>query len=663
MLKGFFQTYVPGHTIEQNIYGVDDNENDEDPRQAQHEGLEFEPAPKDENEVVDDKDCVYDRIQQLPVEKEDKSILVVPESAVIVQVSVSTNENTHNSDSWNNDYDADDECRHQNDCSRSVASSTSTIVSHVEITSSSIPPSDGNNHYLWHIKVILSCLLLLLCIMVTLAVNFEEKMDVENRLGVSGYILLLINVVLLYLLAAFEGALVCLVGLQPLDKELYRDSHPITYRCVTLAHDGNSMSRFIAGKQCMLIFLVFLIDFLTAPMDDVCVLGLPDWACNIFLHWKMAVAVITVLLADIVPQLLGAECMLDFMNSYVMLSVIHLALGVERSGLFHAAYLVPIAVERYQGVDLGYGYVGGTTDICDGCDGAGDNNSSARTRNQRCENKFIFGGKVVMSLTLFSFALVLIAIALFNGATTMWDEVDDGLSFLLFLIMIIWVAVVQGMQIALFALKRTSIRDLKRTHWSAHVNFQAAFGAGNIEPFLIGRQIFVTASLFYLSKVTHLLNNNNEDDDDGFDILQGTASPNFREIFVSNVLGVLVTAIPLLWGRLAAACMPRLFLSNLLILPNIYFCKAIGSLGIVDASWPIVAVLKSPYLGWYKCDADYLPNYMGGTTDRASRIDASCASSFNNGDKNRVSRHADGELEGDDSLHAPLIPRGKEYSV
>mmetsp|Transcript_11120 Transcript_11120/g.16837 ORF Transcript_11120/g.16837 Transcript_11120/m.16837 type:complete len:328 (-) Transcript_11120:136-1119(-) len=322
-----------------------------------------------------------------------------------------------------------------------------------------------------------------------------------------------------------------------------------------------------------------------------------------------------------------------------------MALGVECSGLFHAAYLVPMSVERYQGVDLGYGCGPQSSN-------ANNDNGSTSSYSKRCD-RYLFWARVVMSLVLFSFALGMIVNAMFNGVTGTWGKVDDSLSLLLFLFMIIWVALVQGMQIALFALKKTSLRNLKRTHWSAYINFKAAFGTGNIEPFLIGRQIFVTASFFYLSKVTHLLSAD--------DNAEGDPLSKFREFFVSNVLGVLVTAIPLLWGRLAAACMPRLYLSNLLILPNIYFCKAIGSLGIVDASWPIVAMLKSSYLGWYRCDADHLPNYLSGRESSLMSIQ-STRSVVGDISLHEVSQHNGDESGGGNNLRAPLLATSIDHT-
>jgi hypothetical protein len=40
-----------------------------------------------------------------------------------------------------------------------------------------------------------------------------------------------------------EGSQGSLVGLAPVDKELFKDSHPITYKCCEVAHKGDNLDR------------------------------------------------------------------------------------------------------------------------------------------------------------------------------------------------------------------------------------------------------------------------------------------------------------------------------------------------------------------------------------------------------------------------------------
>lgn len=519
---------------------------------------------------------------------------------------------------------------------RSDEAGTTTALSEVSrsstaivITSSSKP---RGNLYWWYIKVICSSILLVFCIIMAVASNVEDQVEAEDRYGIQGALLVLSVTLLFMLTAAFEGGMVCLVGLTPIDPNLYRETHPIAYKCTSLAHRGNNMARYVAGKQLMIIFLVFVIDFCTEPISDAHVLNqnMADWICTIFLQWRVALTVITVLLADVVPQLLGAECMLDFLNSHVILVTIYVALGLEWSGLLHAAYLVPMAIKWCYGVDYDDNKEEEEEEeVVDDGDGDGDEmEQGAENKNKRCHD-IVFWVKAICSLFLFAFALVLIAIHMFRGHTEVTNTVYDSLTFFLFLFIILWAALVQGMQIALFALKNTSIRDLRPTHKIAYLNFKAAFGTGNIEPFLIGRQIFVTAAYFYLSSVTRVLTDDDDEDAhkgeaDDDDLIFEAHSIGVREFILSNALGALVTAIPLLWGRLTASAIPRKFLSNIFILPNIYLCRAIGSLGIVDASWPIVAMLKSCYLGWYRSDLEYLP-HLGDNNNNQNQHGSSVA--------------------------------------
>ena len=102
---------------------------------------------------------------------------------------------------------------------------------------------------------------------------------------------------------------------------------------------------------------------------------------------------------------------------------------------------------------------------------------------------------------------------------------------------------------------------------------------------------------FFMSKITHL---DYPDDDTIWGVSQ-----TLHDLLSFGLFGALVTTIPLLGGRIAGAVAPTIFLSNILILPNIYLCLYIGASEIVSVAWPICKMFKSDFLGWFKKDSEF----------------------------------------------------------
>eukprot|EP00956_Cyclotella_meneghiniana_P045514 scaffold372843_cov305-Cyclotella_meneghiniana.AAC.1 len=64
-----------------------------------------------------------------------------------------------------------------------------------------------------------------------------------------------------------EGQQASLVGLPPVDPDLYKDSHPITYKNAALAFKGDNLDRYLMGRQFMVLLVVFVINQCTSPLD------------------------------------------------------------------------------------------------------------------------------------------------------------------------------------------------------------------------------------------------------------------------------------------------------------------------------------------------------------------------------------------------------------
>merc|ERR1712086_571522 len=78
-------------------------------------------------------------------------------------------------------------------------------------------------------------------------------------------------------MSMIEGGQCSMVGLPPVDRELYRESHPITYKITGWGHKGDNLDRYLMGRQFMVIFMNFTIGLCGAPIDGtMSVFGLPQ---------------------------------------------------------------------------------------------------------------------------------------------------------------------------------------------------------------------------------------------------------------------------------------------------------------------------------------------------------------------------------------------------
>lgn len=63
-----------------------------------------------------------------------------------------------------------------------------------------------------------------------------------------------------------EGGQCSMVGLPPVNRELYKESHPITYQICSLGHKGDNLDRYLMGRQFMVIFINFTINLCGAVL-------------------------------------------------------------------------------------------------------------------------------------------------------------------------------------------------------------------------------------------------------------------------------------------------------------------------------------------------------------------------------------------------------------
>jgi len=166
-------------------------------------------------------------------------------------------------------------------------------------------------------KYLYSIALLIFCVVVVTGTIFTKQTTSTSN-GVPPVVAFLIFCFLILWLATMEGGQGALVGLEPIDKERYEESHPIASQTKAVA-EGNNLNRFIVGRQFLVVLVVFVSQLLSSSIHDVQLWGLGDSAKAILMDSGLALMVVTIVLGQLLAQLNAANCMLDFINNYFML--------------------------------------------------------------------------------------------------------------------------------------------------------------------------------------------------------------------------------------------------------------------------------------------------------------------------------------------------------
>merc|ERR1711957_380254 len=141
--------------------------------------------------------------------------------------------------------------------------------------------------------------------------------------------------------------------------------------------------------------------------------------------------------------------------------------------------------------------------------------------------------------------------------TTMWEGVPNWLTIILFFLFMSVVGMLEGMQIAFFAVARMTEEERSKSAWAKRTCDLLFEGDGhNLPGFMIGRQMFVTLCFFIIARVTTV--KLNEGDENIFGVGDLTQS-----FFETGLLGALITTIvaSIAW-QLVASAFPMAFLST-----------------------------------------------------------------------------------------------------
>ena len=451
--------------------------------------------------------------------------------------------------------------------------------------------SDGAVHYhgvntgLDKIRIAISTVLVTFSVVLVLALiatgNTQFARDIHP--AAAGIILW----VLIIWMSMVEGGQCSMVGLPPVDRELYRESHPITYKITGWGHKGDNLDRYLMGRQFMVIFINFTIGLCGAPIDaSLPVLGLPQWIINIFLGSGIAMVLQNVIIGQLTSQVNASHCMLDYINTHFMTFTYWVAAGIEVTGVMHTSYLIRMMAYWAAGKPV-------------------ESNEPTKTGAVLV----FYWGRILFSVGILGFALAVTIDALYRGQTTIWAGVPNTVGLIAFLVLMCCVGLLEGMQIAFFTVSKLPKSERGDSSLALKTCDCLFRNSGkNLPGFMCGRQMTVTLCFFVIARVT-TINVEIGVDDNIFGV-----SDWVQAMFNLGFMGALTTTIlgSIAW-QLVASSFPIAFLSNPVVYIFLQAALFLEATGICSAAW-LFAVIQRKAMGYQMDEV-----YVGTPEERAAK--------------------------------------------
>ena len=434
-------------------------------------------------------------------------------------------------------------------------------------------------------KRVYSVVLLIFSVICIMALIFNKMTGLSKDVH-PALAFILIWVAILWL-TMVEGGQASLVGLAPVNPDLYKDSHPIAYQCTQLCHKGDNLDRYLLGRQFMVVLVVFTVNISGGPIKDAELWGFPGWLMGIFFSYGLAMILFTCMVGQLNTQVNASLYMLDYVNNYFAVFTLYVAMLIEFSGLLHSAYVVQLLVTKLAGQSI-------------------HSNEPPRSAGQAA----FFWARCTFSLAVLGFSFAVTLKALFGGQTTMWEGVPATVAVIVFFILMAVVGMLEGMQIAFFAVAKLTPDERGDTVWAKKTCNLLYFGEGNNLPgFMVGRQLCVVSCMLFIARVTSVSVKK-----DGSENVFG-ASAGWQELFNTGLLGAFITTIvaSISW-QLVASAFPIAFLNNPITYILLRWCLFLESTGICAGAWVIAGIHKS--IAGFQRDEVYI-----GTAESRSKMD------------------------------------------
>merc|ERR1712048_487989 len=313
-----------------------------------------------------------------------------------------------------------------------------------------------------------------------------------------------------------EGCQISIVGLQGVDLEPFKDSHPRAYKCLKLAYQGPNVERFLVGRQFLLLWNGFLCGRVGGAAgiegtDHDPHYKIGDWqwdhdsvGSQIFWSNSFLLIIIIVAFAQLPTQLLAEDKMLGFMELPFMAyyTVLLPTLFMEWLGLTHSAYFLKDFLVWACKIDR-----------------SDEDPAKAMPKDwPHFTSSFPFFDlgyyvKCVESCVAVVFCGIFLIKGWFlkqTGAThgTGWEDMDGYAAIAVSVFFLFIMACAEGIQVSALALQRRPSEDFKEKPNVYRILMMLGGSDGveyegrNMKAFLVGRQFFVAMMVILLGRVT-----------------------------------------------------------------------------------------------------------------------------------------------------------------
>lgn len=453
------------------------------------------------------------------------------------------------------------------------------------------------------VQYLISFLLLIFCIIIVMTGTQKGKL-IE---GPGGIVLFW---VLICYLGCIEGGQNALVGLQHHDPSACEKTHRHTALTTKLIHlNSGYLEKFIIGRQLITVIVVFALNGVGGIHEGCSTLiPLPSALAAIFCSSNIALIIVTILLGQVSCQIVSTRYMLDFINNIFFTFTVYLSLLIETSGILHTVHFASGLFESLSNV------------------------TKNETKEVDLVTRILYWGRVAVSFLFLGFSLGTIIHEILLHHTSMWSGVPPGVSIAIFFLILIYVGILEGLQIAIFAVSTMDMSsavpvniptqeatngngnngevDLENNNNSptptalptatptqlvpisktAKKNCDLVLGKKSFASFVVGRQICVTLLMFVVARIS-TIDSSHPDFKDGYTTFGVSSS--FQNFINTGMLGAFVTTIlGSLIFRVIASQYPMEFLSNPVVYPVLKICLMLESTGIMRFSNAMAKIIR-----------------------------------------------------------------------
>jgi hypothetical protein len=156
--------------------------------------------------------------------------------------------------------------------------------------------------------------------------------------------------ILILYLGIIEGGQNALVGLQPLDPQIYQSAtHSFTLRAINLTTQRKgALQQFLMGRQLITVIVIFALNGVGGIHEGCTTLfQLPSPLSALFCSSGLAIILVTILLGQVTTQILSTRYMIDFINNIFFLFTVYLSVAIECSGILHMVHFVSDTISYF----------------------------------------------------------------------------------------------------------------------------------------------------------------------------------------------------------------------------------------------------------------------------------------------------------------------------